>query len=139
MSAHAGISRNGPDLAAGLEKVQAIRERAERAAAPGGRAYNPGWHAVLDVQNMALLSEAIVRCAILRRESRGAHWRTDFPEADPELGKVNFIAQADGDTMRIDTAPVPEMPEELAAMFRAGVAPGAEAVPAAASGGKGGN
>jgi succinate dehydrogenase / fumarate reductase flavoprotein subunit len=67
---------------------------------------------------MLKVSEIIVRCAIERRESRGAQWRTDYPDLDPEWAKKNLIATKDGDAVRISTRPVPEMPQELAMLFK---------------------
>ena len=77
----------------------------------------PRWLADRMTQLGTVISEAIVRGAIERRESRGAHWRTDFPNADSNFGKLNLIALKDGDAMRISTRPVPEMPDELADLF----------------------
>jgi succinate dehydrogenase / fumarate reductase flavoprotein subunit len=79
----------------------------------GGRVLNPGWHTCRDVANMLLISEAIVRSAIERRESRGSQWRFDHLEQSVELGKVNFVAQCDGDAMRVKAAPLDPLPERL--------------------------
>ena len=66
---------------------------------------------------MLTIAEAIVRAAIERRESRGAHWRLDYLEKDPALGRVNFIAYNDAGRVKLKTRPVPEMPPELAKLF----------------------
>jgi succinate dehydrogenase / fumarate reductase flavoprotein subunit len=66
---------------------------------------------------MLTIAEAIVRAAIERRESRGAHWRLDYLEKDPALGRVNFIAYSDGGNVKLKTRPVPELPPELAKLF----------------------
>jgi succinate dehydrogenase / fumarate reductase flavoprotein subunit len=84
----------------------------------GSRMYNPGWHTTRDVRNMLKVSEVIVRCAIERRESRGAQWRLDYPDPDPEWAKKNLIAtRGDDGNVKISTRPVPEMPTELAKLF----------------------
>jgi succinate dehydrogenase / fumarate reductase flavoprotein subunit len=66
---------------------------------------------------MLKVSEIIVRCALERKESRGAQWRLDYPNLDPEWAKKNLIATKDGDKVKITTRPVPEMPPELAKLF----------------------
>jgi succinate dehydrogenase / fumarate reductase flavoprotein subunit len=139
MGAHAGIARDGPGLQAGLDKILALQERAERMSVGGSRLYNPGWHTALDVHNMLLLCEAIFRGALAREESRGAQWRTDHPDELEEFGRVNFVEYRDGDSMRQKTYPVPQMPPELAALFASDVAPGLTAARAggpAAGGGE---
>ena len=56
-------------------------------------------------------SEVIVRCALERKESRGAQWRLDFPDPDADWGKKNLIATKDADgSVQITTRPLPEMP-----------------------------
>jgi hypothetical protein len=62
---------------------------------------------------MLTVSEAIVRSAIRREESRGSQWRFDFPGQDAEQGKVNYVSRRDGDTMRVDAVPLRPMPDEL--------------------------
>jgi succinate dehydrogenase / fumarate reductase flavoprotein subunit len=72
---------------------------------------------------MLTVAEAIVRAAIERRESRGAHWRLDYLEKDPGLGRVNFIAYNEAGQVKLKTRPVPEMPPELAKLFAAATSP----------------
>ncbi len=124
MAAHAGIERNGPSLEEGLGKIQELRERTEHQMAKGSRQFNPGWHGVFDVQNMVLLGEAIIRGAIERKESRGAQWRTDFPDELEDQGKVNYVQRLTDRGIELHPEPVPEMPEELARLFKLGMAPG---------------
>ncbi len=121
MSNHAGIMRSGPDLEEGLAKIQALTERSANMGITGSRVYNPGWHAVFDVQSMLALAALIFRGALARKESRGAHWRTDYPDELPEMGQWNFVQSVDAG---IKEVPVPQMPEELARLFERGMAPG---------------
>lgn len=124
MTTHAGIMRSGEILEAGLEKLLALKERARTMKAGGSRTYNPGWHAIFDVENMLLLSEGIIRAALERKESRGAHWRTDYPDELDEYQKVNYVESYEDGEIRVRTEPVPEMPAELAKLFTYGKAPG---------------
>ena len=111
------IARTEEGLRKCLDKVLELQERARNLHVEGSRHYNPGWHTARDIKNMLKVSEIIVRCAIERRESRGAQWRLDYPDPDPEWAKKNLIATKDGDKVKISTTPVAEMPPELAKLF----------------------
>jgi len=109
-----GIVRREEELHEALEHLAALRERAGKAAVAGNREYNPGWHTALDLRNLLTVSEAVARAAIERKESRGAHFRDDYPAKDEAFSKFNLVIQkgADGE-MRISREPLPQMPEEL--------------------------
>ena len=68
----------------------------------------------IDVRNLLAVSEAITVSAIERKESRGGHFRDDYPVKLASFGGVNFIVRkgADG-RMDVSRAPIPEMPDEL--------------------------
>ncbi len=119
MSQNAGIARTGDGLAEGLQKVLALQERAERLRSAGSMLYNPGWHECRDLRFMLTLCEAIFRSAIVRTESRGAHWRLDYPDQDPEWGRKNVVVRRANGEMRVGTRPVPPMPAELARLLEA--------------------
>ncbi|HYO50655.1 MAG TPA: fumarate reductase/succinate dehydrogenase flavoprotein subunit [Chloroflexia bacterium] len=117
MQEGAMIARTEEGLTRCLQQVLELQERAKNLRIEGTRLYNPGWHTARDIQNMLKVSEIIVRCALERKESRGAQWRLDYPNLDPEWAKKNLIATKDGDKVKITTRPVPEMPPELAKLF----------------------
>jgi succinate dehydrogenase / fumarate reductase flavoprotein subunit len=117
MQEGAMIARTEEGLLGCLEKVTELQRRAQNLHTQGTRHYNPGWHTARDIRFMLKVSEIIVRCALERRESRGAQWRLDYPDMDPEWAKKNLIATKDGDAVRITTRLVPEMPPELAGLF----------------------
>jgi len=127
----AGLAREEKSLKTCLDAVLELRQRSARIHVPGSRKYNPGWHTARDLRFMLTSAEAIVRAAIERRESRGAHWRLDYLEKDPVLGRVNFIAYNEGGHVNLKTRPVPEMPSELAKLFADTTAPSAPQPPAA--------
>jgi succinate dehydrogenase / fumarate reductase, flavoprotein subunit len=114
MGTHAGIARTGAGLAEGLEKLQALQRRVEGLRVGGSMLFNPGWHACRDVRFMLTLCEAIVRAAMERAESRGAHWRLDFPDPDPTWDARNTVVSRSDDGMRVTTRAVPPIPPELA-------------------------
>jgi succinate dehydrogenase / fumarate reductase flavoprotein subunit len=116
MSTYAPIVRDEAGLKAGLEKILALRERAGTCGTGGSasRAFNPGWHTAYDLRSMLVNAEALLRAAIERKESRGAHARSDFPKTDDGLASTSYIVQktASGMTVRADT--MPPMPAHLA-------------------------
>ncbi|HEU0108643.1 MAG TPA: fumarate reductase/succinate dehydrogenase flavoprotein subunit [Vicinamibacteria bacterium] len=109
-----GIVRNEGEMRQALEGLQGLWERSRRVPVDGNREYNPGWHTALDLPNLLTASEAVTRSALERKESRGAHFREDFPDKDPASAKFNVVVRrgADG-AMRVERVPIPEMPPEL--------------------------
>ncbi len=122
MQANVGIIRNEAEVVEALEKLDELKQRAANVAVGGGRAYNPGWNLATDLPSMLTVSTCTAQGARDRRESRGGQTREDFPKADPELGKVNFVQrQPSGrgfsSEITITPEPLPVMPDELMAIF----------------------
>jgi succinate dehydrogenase / fumarate reductase, flavoprotein subunit len=120
MAAHAGIFRDGETLNTGLQKILDLQERAQNIEVQGSRMFNPGWHMARDDLFMLTVAEAVIRAAILRKESRGAQFRTDYIEKDPELAKVNFVVCKGPSGMHVVPVPIPPMPPELAELVKEG-------------------
>jgi succinate dehydrogenase / fumarate reductase flavoprotein subunit len=114
MQALVGIVRRQEEMTQALDKLGSLKERADRVVVRGHREYNPGWHTSLDLAHLLTVSEAITRAAIERKESRGGHFRDDFPAKDAAEGKVTIVVKkaADG-SMQVRREPIPEMPAEL--------------------------
>jgi succinate dehydrogenase / fumarate reductase flavoprotein subunit len=109
-----GIVRREEEMLRALDGLAALRDRAQRVKAVGNREYNPGWHTALDLHNLLTVSEAITRAAMLRKESRGGHYRDDYPDKAARFGKVNVVVRkAPGGEMQLEEVSIPEMPEEL--------------------------
>ncbi len=110
-----GIVRSEPEMQRAIEGIAGLRKRAASVHVPGNREYNPGWHTALDLPNLLTVAEAVARAALTRKESRGAQFREDFPEKDPELGEYNLVVRRGEDgSMTVERRALPEMPAELA-------------------------
>lgn len=112
-----GIFRNENDLKEALNKIGEFKARAAKVHVDGSRLFNPGWHLARDLQSMLTAAEAVTRCALARKESRGAHSRVDFPDYDAEWGTKNNIIVKENGEMKLQGRPVPEMPAELKQLF----------------------
>ncbi len=108
-----GIVRREEEMARALEIVADLSKRAQDVRVEGNRMYNAGWHTSIDLHNMLIISEAITRAALVRKESRGAHFREDFPNKDASLGAFNVILRKTPEGMRVSMEPLREMPAEL--------------------------
>ncbi len=125
MQSLVGIVRNGAELEEALEKLDELKERTAKISVSGGRSFNPGWNLATDLPAMLTVSTAVTQGALHRKESRGGHTREDYPDADPELGKVNFVQRQTGERgpaapITITPEPLPVMPAELAELFEDG-------------------
>jgi succinate dehydrogenase / fumarate reductase flavoprotein subunit len=109
-----GIVRREDEMLTALERLKGLNARARQVQAPGNREYNPGWHTCMDLTHLLTVSEALTRCAIRRKESRGAQFRDDFPEKVTPFSKINMvIRKAQDGSMQLEEVPIPPMPEHL--------------------------
>ncbi len=115
---YVGIVRKEEDLQRGLDEIGKIRLESKNVQAKGPRAYNQSWADSLAVWNMVLDCESIIRSAIARKESRGAHTRSDYPNKDDSKWMVNIIIKRSEDgQMTQETVPVPKMPPDYEALL----------------------
>jgi succinate dehydrogenase / fumarate reductase flavoprotein subunit len=117
MGTYVGIFREENDLQTGISKLQELKVEVKNVGISGSRDYNPGWHMCWDLKNMMIISEAIAKSALSRKESRGAHSRLDYPDTDPQWGKLNTSVFKDGEQMKLEHTPTLEMPDELKQLF----------------------
>jgi succinate dehydrogenase / fumarate reductase flavoprotein subunit len=102
-----GVIRNDIGLQDGLRELASLRETvADVDVRPGAEGWMDLAHA-LDLRSGLTVGEATLRCAIERRETRGAQIRDDFPELDPAL-QVNFYVDARMDPWPEPVSSVPE-------------------------------
>jgi succinate dehydrogenase / fumarate reductase flavoprotein subunit len=114
MQANVGIVRLQNEMEFALEGIGKLKARAAKVAVQGHLEYNPGWHTAIDLKHLLTISEAITLCSIDRKESRGGHFREDFPNKDPEAQKYNsVIAKAADGSMKLRREPIPAMREDL--------------------------
>jgi succinate dehydrogenase / fumarate reductase, flavoprotein subunit len=114
MQDRVGIVRNEADMGRALEAIGALRRRSAEVGVAGNREYNPGWHTAMDLANLLTCSEAVTRSALERKESRGGHFREDYPNKDPAYGSFNLICRRGPDgELRILREAIPEMRPDL--------------------------
>ena len=114
-----GIVRREEEMQQVLGIVAELKERAAHVSAPGNREYNPGWHTAIDLDNLLTVSEAIALSAIERKESRGGHFRDDYPDKDAvHFANVNVrVRKGEDGRMQVDQVPMAELPEDLQAII----------------------
>ncbi len=113
MTEHVGIMRDEHGLAKALDTIMELKRMYSNVGVQGTLTYNKGLLVALELENMLTAAEAAVRCALMRKESRGAHARSDYQKKD-QSWKRNIITFRDSDsTMSFRTAQVRELPERL--------------------------
>ena len=109
-----GIVRKEEELLQAKEELNNLWRRANNVVVTGNREFNPGWHTALDLQNLLMVSQAVTLSALDRKESRGAHFREDYPQKSEKSGKFNIVIRKGKDGhMELTHAPLKDMPVEL--------------------------
>lgn len=118
MQTGAMIARTEESLLTTLYKIRDIKKRVNDISVPGDVCFNPGWHQARDIRTMLTISEIIVLSALERKESRGGHWRLDYPNEDHYWSKHNIVAKAENGQVKLSHRPVPELPAELQELLK---------------------
>jgi len=109
-----GIVRLQEEMEKAVEEIAALKKRAAKVGAFGNREYNGGWHAGLDLGNLLTMAEVVAIAGAERKESRGGHFRDDYPNKDPKWAGLNIrIDKAADGGVKVTHVPVAEMPPEL--------------------------
>jgi len=109
-----GIVRREDEMLRALEVIAALKARAGQAGITGNREYNNGWHTALDLDSLLTVSEIVALAGLERKESRGGHFREDYPDKDSKFGEFNIrIDKAADDRPIVTHVPVQPMPDEL--------------------------
>jgi succinate dehydrogenase / fumarate reductase flavoprotein subunit len=119
MWAHCGVVRDAAGLANGLSRIEELGRASSRVDVLPSE---EGWAELgqaLDLGAGLLTAEATIRSAVARVESRGAHFRSDFPQLDRAL-EVNFYTSLVDGALVTTNAPVPAVPSELERLVRDG-------------------
>ncbi len=111
---HCGVVREEARMREGLDKLSELAKAAETVDIRPGQ---EGWvelEHVLDLRAGLRTAEATLRCALERRESRGAHTRSDFPALDPGMER-NLFTRVEGRDrpLTVWSEPVPAIPAAL--------------------------
>ncbi len=104
----AGLFRNEEELNAALGFIMQQQKQVDSELTVNNKAtrYNTEWISALELQDMMLVAEMILRSALLRKESRGAHYRTDYPTPDNDQWFVNIVTSKQKGKMVLKRTPV---------------------------------
>ncbi len=95
-----GVMRTGPGLQRGQKRIAEIRdELMETGVDPANLAFNLTWHDWLNMASLVEVSEVIAKAGELRENSRGAHYREDFPESGDLETSYFTLARKSGDDL----------------------------------------
>jgi succinate dehydrogenase flavoprotein subunit len=109
-----GIVRVEQEMQQALAEIPKLQARAARAGIGGNREYNTGWHTALDLDNLLAISEIVAIAGIERKESRGAHFRDDYPDKSAEWGKYNLkITKGPDGKPKVERMPVCPLTDEM--------------------------
>ena len=109
-----GIVRTENELHDAIGKIDGLKEKANVTGCDGNRGYNPGWHTAIELKHMLTVAEAIALAARERKESRGGHFREDFPEKSEDFGKINIgIRKSLDGKMQVSHIPKQKMRDDL--------------------------
>jgi succinate dehydrogenase / fumarate reductase flavoprotein subunit len=117
MQALVGIVRNEGEMMQAYTKIQELKARAAKVGVSGHREYHAGWHTALDLRNLLTVSECVTVSAIERKESRGGHFREDYPDKVAEFATFNIMVRESGGKLSVSHVPLPPMPDYLKAVI----------------------
>jgi len=118
MQSLVGIVRLEDEMRTAVERIQEYKQRLERVGVTGGREYHSGWHTAIDLRNLLVCAETIALSAIERKESRGGHFREDYPDKDPQFATFNIATRpGPAGSPEVARIPLPPLPDHLKAVI----------------------
>lgn len=112
-----GIARHEIGLREAIRQLGRMRERLPAVKTGADRIFNLEWNEAINLTNLITVGQLVAHAALCRRESRGAHYRSDAPQTDPQwLKRIRLSPDANGE-IAVTTEPIPFtrlMPPDLA-------------------------
>jgi len=109
-----GIVRLQEEMEKAVEEIAVLKKRAAKVGATGNREYNGGWHTGLDLDNLLTMAEVVAIAGAERKESRGGHFRDDYPNKDAKWAGINIrIDKAADGGVKVTHVPLTDMAPEL--------------------------
>jgi fumarate reductase flavoprotein subunit len=107
MWADVGILRSADSLQRALQRLAELDAQLGRTGvAAVDRAFHMGWNDWLNLKNLVEVSRVIAMSALAREDSRGAHYREDFPDTDALDDSRYIVVRRQGDTLDLAREPV---------------------------------
>ena len=102
-----GVMRTASGIQRGLKGIEAVSDKLMGIGVDGSNlAFNLTWHDWLNLRSLCDISEVIAKAGLARENSRGAHFREDFPDAGAMQDSEFTVVQQDGDALTVTNRPV---------------------------------
>lgn len=101
-----GVVRDGAGLREARAGIEQLEEKLTSVAVPGPPRANFAWQEALDLENQMTVARLVIESALVREESRGAHYRSDFPERDDNAWLRYIVLRRAGEGFDVDVRPV---------------------------------
>jgi succinate dehydrogenase/fumarate reductase flavoprotein subunit len=106
MNDHVFVFRDQGGLEMAIDEIRAIKEKVCRVTVPGFKRFNLDWVRAIEFSSMVECAEIIAKSALFRKESRGSHYRRDFPQKDIEQKPMHTVVRFEGGHSKLYSAPV---------------------------------
>jgi len=103
-----GIFRTGKEIQEAIVEIERIKEKELPFlyVMDNKTRYNREWIEALEIENMVTVAEMVAKASFMREESRGAHFRRDFPKTDNQNWFVNIVVKQERGRMAFEKMPV---------------------------------
>ncbi len=105
---YVGILKNETDLKIALKNIMKYKNKINLLKVSGSLKNNSKLKTLLEIENMLIVCEMVIKSALLRKESRGAHYRSDHPKQNDKW-LVNILARKSGSNVKLFTRKVPRI------------------------------
>jgi len=103
-----GIFRTGREIQEAIVEIERVKEKElpKLYVMDSKTRYNREWIESLEIENLVTVAEMVAKAALMREESRGAHYRRDFPKTDNQNWFVNIVIRQERGRMMFEKVPV---------------------------------